>query len=567
MNAPIFGQYDFLVWQSLILVVAALGVYLMFRAGLFAVPQAGLLAVGAYTTGLMAIHLPTPFAINVLAGTAAGMIAGGALGLALARLNGIQLAIATVAFNQIVTLVAQNQTFTGGPDGLTGIPLATPDWLVIAVLALAVAFCWRLNVTRFGIAMDALRGDTVLASHSGVSVFRYRLAIFGVCGLLCGLAGALLAQWIGFIDPNQYSFDGEVQLLSMAILGGMASYWGPLLGAVVVMGGPQVLTDLQQYRYVFDGILIVLVIAFVPGGVAALPATVLRLMGRRPKLVGTQPAPPSSAVLLPARAERNRSSTEVALEVTSVSKRFGGLQALDSVDLVVRFGEIVGIIGPNGSGKTTLLNVISGALTPESGAIQIVGVAKQSMLGHPNRMAAAGIARSFQGIRLLPELTVLDNVWLGAYTTQRTSLISQLLPIPSGRRERLASRDRAREMLRAIGLEGAADRYPNELAYGHQRLVEIIRAVMASPVVLLLDEPSAGMTTLEKRELMHLLQQLCAQGLAVVLVEHDLGLMTSYCDWLVVLNFGRRIAGGKPGDVMSTEEVLTAYVGRTAQAN
>ena len=559
----LFGPYHDVAFQTLIIIVAALGVYVMFRAGLFAVPQAGLLAIGAYVAGLMSIHLKTALAVNLICGTLAATAVGFVLGAVLARLDGIQLAIATVAFNEIVALAILKQSFTGGPDGLTGIPLSTPEWLVMAVLAAVLLCFWRLDRTRFGLAIDALRGDQLVASHAGVSAARYRLALFAGCGALSGLSGALLAGYVGFIDPAQFSFDGEVQLLTMSILGGMTSYWGPLLGSLITVGMPQLGGALQEYRFLVNGALVVLVVAFIPGGLVSIPARIahfVRLASRRlvslPALEQALDEPPPDVVV-------ESAESGPALETLAVRVEFGGLIAVRDVSLCVRSGELLGIIGPNGSGKTTLLNVISGALKPKAGSLKLDGASLTAKLGRPHQIVRAGLSRTFQGIRLLPELTVLENIVLGAHSRQKASFLAEMAAWPRARRARREVFHQARKMLVLAGLERVADESPSSLPYGHQRLVEIVRALMTEPRVLLLDEPMAGMTRAEKAQLLLWLRRICSTGVAIILVEHDLDLMAG-CDRLVVLNFGEVIAEGAPADVMDAEEVLTAYVGAVA---
>jgi len=379
----LFGAYDQLVWQSIPLVMAASGFYLMRRAGLFAIPQAGLLAVGAYTGGLLSIHHPMNVASYLIAGAVAGVIVGAALGIILARLDGIQLAIATVAFNAIVGLYVNSSTYMGGADGLTGISLYTPEWLILVAFIVLLLALWRLRYTQIGLAMDAIRGSAPLASTTGINVALYRVGVFAGCGLICGAAGSLLAGYVGFIDPSNFSFDGEVQLLSMCVLGGMMAVLGPFIGGLIIIGGPQVLTSLAQYRYVFQGVLIILVIGLFPDGLAGIPgalraAIVKRRRGGRDEVASApalMDAAEVEAVVAAASAQAEERSIErpaataatapPVLRAEGISKQFGGLAALTNAGLELNRSEILGIIGPNGSGKTTFLNIISGVLRPE----------------------------------------------------------------------------------------------------------------------------------------------------------------------------------------------------------
>ena len=585
MQGGLFGAYNQLVWQSIPLVMAASGFYLMRRAGLFAIPQAGLLAVGAYTGGLLSIHHPTNTVVYLIAGAAAGTVVGGVLGLALARLDGIQLAIATVAFNAIVGLYVNNSQYMGGADGLTGIPLYTPDWVILLSFVVLLLLLARLRFTQVGLAMDAMRGSAPLAGTTGINVAAYRVGVFAGCGLICGIAGSLLAGYVGFIDPSVFSFDGEVQILSMAVLGGMMFVIGPAVGALVVVGGPQVFTSLNQYSEVFQGGLIILTIGLFPEGLAGIPGRIRDVIARRNR-AGPFASPPQSlatqavlkvpaaqaqvetAATMPGGANgagppgRSSTDSQAVLRVEGIAKQFGGLKALSSINLHLDRAEILGIIGPNGSGKTTFLNIISGVLQPTAGHMWIDGRDVTRRFGSPSRLARAGLARTFQAVQLLPDLSVLQNVCLGGYTGQSwLASFGEIFFLGPAARRKQALRAQAREMLESAGLGDIARRSPSTLPYGHQRTVEVIRALIREPRVLLLDEPSAGMTAVEKADLMGLLETHRTSELSVIIVEHDIGLMTQHCDRLVVLDFGHVIASGLPGDVMSTEEVLSAYVG------
>jgi ABC-type branched-subunit amino acid transport system ATPase component/ABC-type branched-subunit amino acid transport system permease subunit len=589
----VFGQYDYLVRTTLLVIPACYSAYLMLRAGLYAFPQVGLLAVGSYVAAILGVHTGTSLIVGVLASIAASTVVAVLLGILLWRLNGLVLAIATIAFDLIVSLIAPNLSITGGAFGIVSIPISTTDWEIVGVVLACLVLSWRLTRTSLGVSMDIMRIDPVLASHQGVDIQKVRLLLFATAGVLCGISGALTVHLTGYIEPTQFSFDTLTQILAAAIMGGMTSYWGPLLGAAVIFGAPEIFTGLDDYRYVFDGVLIIAVIAVSSGGLAELIARGWH-WGRN-KLRRTVPIPVPAGETAPAAASipagsaaepvaagahpvaTTSTGTTAAdapagaatpaapvLRIEGVSKRYGGVVALDDVSLKIGGAQIYGIIGPNGSGKTTLLNILSGAITATKGTVWLGQDDLSSLDGRSDRIARLGVARSFQGIRLLPRRTVLDNIMMGAQGTAHVGLIDAMLATPRARRADGELRERAYAIGKQLDLVSAMNLPAGSLPYGVQRRTEIARAMVAGPRLLLLDEPTAGMTPAETSEIFDLLVELCTQGITVVVVEHDIGTMTKYCRRLAVLNHGVLISEGPPQETVSNEQVIEAYIGRRA---
>ena len=559
------GQYDYVLRVSLILCIVALGVHVLLNAGVFAVPQMGLMAVGGYVTAVLSTRyeldpaLAIPLA--VLASTAVGL----ALGAALVRLDGIYLAIATIAFNEIVRVTIRNLDITGGAQGLVGVPRWTNDLHILLLLGIAIVVLVRVGRTRFGAAVEAMREDPLVAAHQGVNLGRYRLLLFAVAGLLAGLGGALDVHLSGYIEPTRYSFDGLVPVLAITILGGMTSAVGPLLGGVIVFGVPEFLSVFDEYRELLGGIVIVFVIVYAPGGLVGVIAAAA---GRF-----RQPSPPSSdppdssvpiEAVIPKGPQHNGSEAAPLLVVEGVSRSFGGLRALNDVSLTLDEGELFGLVGPNGSGKTTLLNVLSGVYRPSAGSISVDGRSLAGVYGQPHLITAHGLARTFQGIRLVRGRSVLENVMLGAYRVESASLPSAVLNLPSCRAEIAALRRRALAVLREFDIDDIADRDVAGLPYGPQRKVEIARALMPEPRLLLLDEPTAGMTITERQQIFDLIHTVSERGITVVVVEHDIEAITEHCSRMAVLNFGEVIAEGEPRDVFQVRTVMDAYIGQRA---
>jgi len=577
----VFGAYDFLVRESLVLLLVALSIYLVLQAGMFALPQVGFMGIGGYVAAVASERYGVPMAGQLVLAALAGALAGLVLGLLLARLDGIYLAIATIGFSEIVRLTARNLHITGGAVGLSGLDRTLWDALIVAIVLLALAVLGRLAYTRFGLGMTVMREDPLTAAHQGVSVRGYRAALFTLSGFIAGTAGGLHIHLRGFIEPSLFSFELLTTLLTVTVVGGMVSVMGPVLGGLVVFSLPEVLRSVDEYRNLVNGALLVAVLAFAPSGLVELPRRLFQLVARLARrrrtpareALAAGPAPAggsAGSVRVPSPRPATTSSPDPgrlppgsdALVVTGLSKRFGGLQALDDVDLTVRRGEVFGLIGPNGSGKTTLLNVLSGVYHPDAGRGVVLGTPMDGEWGRPDRLARAGIARTFQTIRLLEGHTVRENVEAGAYLIQHSPLPAALLGVPSSRAERSAVRQRVSETLELVGLGDLAGHEAGALPYGLQRRVEIARALVRGPGLLLLDEPTAGMTPQERDEIFRLVDRVRAQDIGVIVVEHDVQSMTTHCDRLAVLNFGHVISLGDPLSVMREEVVVDAYIGR-----
>lgn len=574
------GSYDFAVRQALILTIVGLSVYVLLRAGLFAVPQVGFMAIGSYTSALLSLKQGWSFPVALVASALAAGAAGLLLGVLIARLNGIYLAIATIGFSEIVREIFINWDVSGGSQGLFGIPLAANDVYIVGCLLAALALLGRLSRTRFGLAMAGVREEPLMTTHQGVNIPLYRLALFGLSGVLAGLAGSLYVHQSGFIDPGTYQFGLLVELLAAVVLGGMMSVWGPVLGGVIVYGLPQVLGVFSQYRSLVNGAFIVVVVAVAPEGVAGLLSSGRAWVGDRlgwpgrPRRAATAPrTAPVPEVRRPTTHVVPRDSIKAPIAVagrtpllalSDIRKSFGGIRALQGVSLEVLDGEVFGLIGPNGSGKTSLINTLSGVYRPDGGEGALDGRPLAPLWGRTARLSRAGIARTFQGIRLLADYTVTDNVLLGAYHRQHGTVAEALLLLPRARRETAEARTAALELLDGLGLAAAADRLAGELPYGLQRKVEIARALASGPRLLLLDEPTAGMSPHERDEIFDLVQQVRQQGVTVMVIEHDVAVMSRHCDRMAVLNFGKVIAVGTPDSVTENREVIDAYIGRPA---
>jgi len=539
-----------ILMQAMTYAIAVFGLSIVLGlCGQINLAQAAFFALGAYSVALGTVDYRMPFWLCLPGGVALALVSGAALGLSTLRLGGHYLAMVTISFQQILTVVLINAIrFTHGPDGVGSIP--RPNGfasgqaflaLVAATLAVSGYFVWRLADMRLGRAMRAVRDNELAASAGGVDVFRTKLVAFALAAALGGLGGGLFAGGFSYISPDQFAFSDSIVLLTMALLGGVSSPVGSAIGTSLLILIPEWLRFLKSapglYLAVY-GLIVILIILFMPDGVWGY---VVRLFRTREHAL-TEPSEP--LILRPVD-----SGAPVALEVRGLTKNFGGVRAVDGVDFQVRRGGVHALIGPNGSGKTTTLNIVTGLYRATAGAVFVDGVDVTALPAH--RRAAAGLARTFQNIRLFRSMTALENVVVGAERDGNA--------LVEGGRDALHRR--ARAALDFVGLGGRAGDPIPSFSYGHQRLIEIARALAANPTVLLLDEPAAGLNSSEKRALKDLLDRIAAKGLTILLIDHDMTLIAGAARRLTVLNFGRRIADGETADVLRQPAVASAYLG------
>jgi branched-chain amino acid transport system permease protein len=522
--------------------------------------QAAFFALGAYSVALGTADYQLSFWLCLAIGVAIAFASGALLGASTLRLGGHYLAMVTISFQQILTVTLTNAIgFTHGPDGVGSIGrpalfASGQAFLALAVAAFAISgyFVWRLPNTRLGRAMRAVRDNELAASAAGIDVFRTKVMAFALCAGLGGLGGGLFAGGFSYVSPDQFAFSDSIVLLTMALLGGVASPVGAAIGTGLLILIPEWLRFLKSvpglYLAIY-GAAVILIVIFMPDGIWGF---VGRLFHKRVRAVS---APAGPLELRPAvagegvAAEAPGVSADVVLEVRGLAKYFGGLKAVDGVDFTVRRGEVHALIGPNGSGKTTTLNVVTGLYRATSGAIFVDGVDVTALPAH--RRTSAGLARTFQNIRLFRSMTALENVVIGAERDGNT-----LVEAGHGALQR-----RALAALDFVGLGARAEETIPSFSYGHQRLIEIARALAANPTVLLLDEPAAGLNSSEKKALHDLLDRIAAQGLTILIIDHDMTLIAGVAEHLTVLNFGKRIADGETAEVLRQPDVVTAYLG------
>jgi branched-chain amino acid transport system permease protein len=547
------GYVHNILMQATTFAIAVFGLSVVLGlCGQINLAQAAFFGIGAYAVGIGTSDYHLSYWLCLAGGCILALLAGALLGMSTLRLGGHYLAMVTISFQQIVTLVMINTIWlTHGPDGVPRI--GRPDLFqssqsylayCVAMLALVGYAVWRLSDTRLGRAMRAVRDNELAAGVVGIDVFRTKVSAFALSAVLGGLAGGLFAGGFAYVSPDQFSFAESVVFLTMSLLGGVASPIGSAIGTGLLILIPEWLRFLKSvpglYLAIY-GLSVILIIRYMPDGIWGFVNLATARWRAKAKLLTAR----RTLQLAPATV-----GGDIVLEVKGLAKYFGGLKAVDAVDIAVKRGSVHALIGPNGSGKTTTLNVLSGLYKATAGQILLDGTDITTM--PPHQRTAAGLGRTFQNIRLFRSMTALENVEIGAERPGNSM-------IGAGRDAALT--ERAMEALTFVGLGSRAKELITSFSYGHQRLIEIARALAANPTLLLLDEPAAGLNSSEKLELHELLKRIAAQGLTILIIDHDMTLVSEAAQHITVLNFGRRIADGESMAVLRHPDVVSAYLG------
>ena len=531
-------------------------------AGQIAIGWVALLTLGAYTTAVLtagtAVPALSPYLALAIAGVM-GAIFGVIIGLPALRLRTFYFAMTTLGFATIITQVALAwQSVTGGGVGVPGPvfpgPFASPWGFYYFCLLLAAISTWmtaNVAASRFGRSLIAIRDAEVAAEASGIAKPALLILVFLFSGATAGVAGGLFASLQSYITPDAFTFDLSVLFFIAILIGGRGSILGPLLGTILLTILPEFAAPLVAWStFLYAALLLVIVLAM-PGGIADL----LDYKNRRP-LERHREIVPRPELLTDILNWKPDGAT-LALEHVVLS--FGGVRALDGLDLNIRAGQVHGLIGPNGSGKTTALNVISGYYAPQEGRAQINGALLPPSA--PQTRAQRRVARTFQTPRLIGSASVLQNVMIGGTVDGVGTFVESLLSLPRHWRDEAILHNAAMLALSVVGLEQLATVRADRLQHSELRFMEIARALMLRPAFLLLDEPAAGLSAEEIRRLGALIVAISRQGTGVLLVEHHADLIFDICDHVTVLNLGKILAAGTPADIRSHRDVVNAYLG------